>query len=222
MKTPLILAHRGASAEAPENTLVAFRRARELGADGVELDVTLTRDHVPVVIHDDTVDRTTDGHGSVSAMTVLEIKHLDAGKWKSQEFLGEAIPTLAEVFDAFAKWTKGPGTERRGVINVELKSTTIRTDGVERQVVSLVEQKRLEESVILSSFNPLALMREKVELAAVTRSLVRPQLAYLFTPHLAEFPRGAARAASPSRDGRRRLHEPGTRQELYGKHLDGR
>jgi glycerophosphoryl diester phosphodiesterase len=172
VKRPLILAHRGASALAPENTLAAFLRARDLGADGVELDVTLTRDSVPVVIHDDTVDRTTDGHGAVSNKTLLEIKRLDAGGWKSPTYHGETIPTLAEVFDALADWLRPAGLEHKGVVNVEMKSETLRTDGVERKVVKIVEQKNLQESVIISSFNPLALARVRALNCGLMRGLL--------------------------------------------------
>ncbi len=87
-----IYAHRGASAEFPENTLAAFRRALELGAEGIELDVHLSADGVPVVIHDKTVDRTTDGAGAVHELTVAELQALDAGA-------GERIPTLTDVLD---------------------------------------------------------------------------------------------------------------------------
>lgn len=87
-----IYAHRGASVEFPENTLAAFRRALELGADGIELDVHLSLDGHAVVIHDESVDRTTDGTGAISDMTVEELKKLDAGQ-------GEQIPTLGEVLD---------------------------------------------------------------------------------------------------------------------------
>jgi len=87
-----VYAHRGASVEAPENTISAFRRALELHAYGIELDVHVSRDGVPVVIHDATVDRTTDGTGAVAVMTLAELKLLDAG-------IGERIPTLAEVLD---------------------------------------------------------------------------------------------------------------------------
>jgi glycerophosphoryl diester phosphodiesterase len=90
-----IYAHRGASIEFPENTLAAFRRAVELGAPGVELDVHLSKDGVPVVIHDETVDRTTNGKGNVADLTVAELHALDAGR-------GEYVPTLAEVFDVLA------------------------------------------------------------------------------------------------------------------------
>jgi glycerophosphoryl diester phosphodiesterase len=87
-----VYAHRGASAEFPENTLAAFRRALELGADGIELDVHLSKDGYPVVIHDETVDRTTNGTGAVAEMTLEELQALDAGS-------GQKIPTLSEVLD---------------------------------------------------------------------------------------------------------------------------
>lgn len=87
-----VYAHRGASAEFPENTMAAFRRALELGADGIELDVHLSRDGHPVVIHDETVDRTTNGTGAIAEMTLAALKTLDAGA-------GETIPTLGEVLD---------------------------------------------------------------------------------------------------------------------------
>jgi glycerophosphoryl diester phosphodiesterase len=98
MKDFFIWAHRGASARAPENTLAAFREAEAAGADGLELDVHLSRDGVPVVIHDDTVDRTTDGSGAVSALTFREIRALDAGCWFGRRFACEPLPTLEEVF----------------------------------------------------------------------------------------------------------------------------
>src|SRR5919199_4292991 len=124
---PLVLGHRGASALAPENTIAAFLLARQLDADGVELDVQLSRDRIPVIIHDDTVDRTTDGHGRVRRLTILELKQFDAGAWKGDRFRGERIPTLAEVFDALADWIGKvalPRRARRGIINVELKTSS--------------------------------------------------------------------------------------------------
>lgn len=90
-------AHRGASAEAPENTLAAFSRAIDAGADGVEFDVHLSADGVPVVIHDDTLERTTDGVGPVAAWTLAGLRELDAGSWFAPEFAGEALPTLEEA-----------------------------------------------------------------------------------------------------------------------------
>jgi glycerophosphoryl diester phosphodiesterase len=94
MREVFLYAHRGASAEAPENTLAAFRRALEVGADGIELDVHLSADGVPVVIHDDTLERTTDGHGPVAAQTRASLARFDAGAWFAPEFGGEELPTL--------------------------------------------------------------------------------------------------------------------------------
>ena len=98
----LIWAHRGASALAPENTLSAFRAAVAAGADGLELDIQLSRDGIPVVVHDETVARTTNGVGRVRDLSLRELQGLDAGSWFSAEFAGEKIPTLGEVLDTFA------------------------------------------------------------------------------------------------------------------------
>jgi glycerophosphoryl diester phosphodiesterase len=95
----LVVAHRGASAEAPENTLAAYRAALARGAPAAECDVRLSADGVVVVIHDPTLDRTTDGTGPVAARTFAELRALDAGGWKSPLFAGERIPDLAEVLD---------------------------------------------------------------------------------------------------------------------------
>jgi glycerophosphoryl diester phosphodiesterase len=99
---PLLnLGHRGASTVAPENTLASFRKALQLGADGVELDVQFSKDQQVLVIHDDFVNRTTDGEGKVSKQTLDHLKTLDAGLWFSPDFTGERLPTLAETL-AFA------------------------------------------------------------------------------------------------------------------------
>lgn len=98
-QTMRIAGHRGHSAGAPENTLAAFRKARELGGEGItcETDLAMTKDGVFVLIHDDTVDRTTNGHGLVQNMTYAEIAELDAGSWFSPEFAGERIPLLRDA-----------------------------------------------------------------------------------------------------------------------------
>jgi glycerophosphoryl diester phosphodiesterase len=101
MIRPFLWAHRGASAWAPENTLAAFSAAIECGADGIELDVHLARDGVPVVIHDETLERTTDGRGPVAWMTSQQLLQLDAGSWFSSDFVGESIPTLDEALKTF-------------------------------------------------------------------------------------------------------------------------
>ncbi len=144
-RLPLILAHRGASDDAPENTLRAFGLALEQGADGLELDVTLSADGVPVVIHDDTLDRTTSGHGPVRGQTLAQLKALDAG-YPAQfgaKFAGERLPTLAEVFAAYGQQT---------CINVELKQDRTPGRALAERVVALIHEHRLARRVIVSSF----------------------------------------------------------------------
>ncbi|HTS11070.1 MAG TPA: glycerophosphodiester phosphodiesterase family protein [Candidatus Limnocylindrales bacterium] len=99
MRAPWVIAHRGASGHAPENTISAFERAVQLGAGFIETDLHLTRDARFVAIHDRTLDRTTNGRGAVRDFTLAELRELDAGKWFDREFMGEKIPTLEEVLD---------------------------------------------------------------------------------------------------------------------------
>lgn len=148
-RRPLILAHRGASYDAPENTLAAFRLAREMGADGVELDVLLSADDIPVVIHDFTVDKTTDGEGKVRDKTLRELKKLDAGSHFDYTFRSERIPTLDEAFEAIGDL----------IVNVELKSVGIRPTFLEMAVLGVIRKRNLQNRVIISSFNPFALRR---------------------------------------------------------------
>lgn len=145
---PLNVGHRGALSIAPENTLAAFAAARAAHADGVEFDVQLTRDGELVIIHDDAVDRTTDGHGSIAAMTLAEIKKLDAGSRFDSRFSGERIPTLQEVLDLL-------GTQM--LLNIEIKSKSAEAGALEEKVVEVVRRNALEAHVILSSFNPVSL-----------------------------------------------------------------
>ena len=136
----LNIAHRGASGTFPENTLSAFRAAIDAGADMCELDVQLTRDGAVVVIHDDTVDRTTDGKGEVAELTVEEIKRLDAGaKFKGGAIQGERIPTLDEVFDV---------TSGKCGLNIELKAGS-----VEHQVAQIMQARDAFSDSIVSSFD---------------------------------------------------------------------
>jgi glycerophosphoryl diester phosphodiesterase len=100
---PLIMGHRGAMGTAPENTMASFKQAVELGVEAIELDVHLSKDGKVVVIHDETVDRTTNGSGEVAELTLAELQALDAGSWFDPKFAGERIPTLEEVL----AWAKG-------------------------------------------------------------------------------------------------------------------
>jgi glycerophosphoryl diester phosphodiesterase len=148
--TPLIFAHSGSQAYAPPNTLPAFERAAEQQAHGTELDVHLTRDGHVVVIHDFTVDAATDGTGVVAAMTLAELKRLDAGRKFGPGFAGTPIPTLDEVFQAVGQ---------RLLINVEIKSHDRETNGIEQAVADCIVRHDMAERVFVSSFNPLALRR---------------------------------------------------------------
>lgn len=142
---PLLLAHRGASAALPENTLGAFALAAEQGADGIELDVHLSADGVPIVIHDADLARTTDGSGPVAELTAAEIQMFDAGD-------GDKVPTLDDVFQAF-----GP----RFLYNVEIKSGGWRDSGVEAAVADLIASYSLETRVVVSSFNAASVRRAR-------------------------------------------------------------
>ena len=148
----LDIAHRGASAVAPPNTLAAFRKAVELGADGVEFDVHLSADSVPIVIHDFRVDDTTDGSERVADLTLAQLKQLDAGFTFDPSFAGERIPTLGEVLETVGSQL---------LLNIELKTTSLRDNGLEQEVIGLVEQHGLDDRVLLSSFNPFSLRRAK-------------------------------------------------------------
>jgi AmmeMemoRadiSam system protein A len=147
---PLNFGHRGAPTSAPENTLASFEKARGMGADGVELDVTLSADGQVVVIHDEDVERTTNGRGRVQELTLAQVKALDAGSWFAPQYAGLRIPTLREVM----AWA---GDDM--LLNIELKSITLRSDGLEEAVVALIREQRLEAHVVVSSFNPLAIRR---------------------------------------------------------------
>jgi glycerophosphoryl diester phosphodiesterase len=147
---PAIIAHRGASAHAPENTLAAFRLALEHGADGIELDAKLTVDGHVVVIHDQTVERTTGVPGVVREMTLAQLKTLDAGSFFDSAFAGEPIPTLTEVFDVVGS---------RTLINIEITNYTSVRDALPDKIADLVVRHHMENTVLFSSFHPWNLIR---------------------------------------------------------------
>ncbi|MCJ7824791.1 MAG: hypothetical protein MUP44_07820, partial [Anaerolineales bacterium] len=147
---PLVIAHRGASAIAPENTLSAFRKAEELGADAIEFDVKLSRDGVPIILHDMTLERTTDGEGEVKNLTFTELQRLDAGSKFSPVFTGERIPTLRQLLDEF---------KDRLLLNIELTNYNALSDSLPLEVIRNLHETNLAESILVSSFNPIALSR---------------------------------------------------------------
>ena len=147
-----ILAHRGASGYAPENTLEAFELAQKMGADGVELDVHLTRDGELVVAHDETVDRVSDGSGWIRDMRLAELKRLHFNKTFPQ-YTDARIPTLREVFELL----KPSGME----INIELKNSYIDYPDLELRVIELIHTDYIAEKIIFSSFNHHSMLRVK-------------------------------------------------------------
>ena len=170
-----IWAHRGASSRHPENTLAAFKAAVAAGADGVEFDVQLTHDGVPVVIHDEKVDRTHVGEGWVQSHTLSQLQELKSRLKKNPDPATTRIPTLVEVLDVLQ-----PGPQR---INIELKNSVKPYKTLESKVLKLVAERQLADRVVLSSFNHYSLqrLREKGwtgELAAVYDGMLREPWRY--------------------------------------------
>ncbi len=176
-----IIAHRGASAKAPENTLAAFRLAHDLRADWFELDCTLTSDGEVVCIHDGTVDRTTNATGEVAKMTLADLKQLDAGAWKHPDYAGEPLPTLAETLD-FARGNIGVYIEIKNsagdaaleqaildctrdvpvlsraqgdAMRALIAESGSRNHELTLKVIDLVRERNMEKHVVIQSFSPI-------------------------------------------------------------------
>lgn len=148
-----VIAHRGASYYSPENTMAAFELAAELKADMVELDVTLSRDKVPVVLHDPKLQRTTSGKGNISRFYLRELLELDAGSWFSPEFREVRIPQLTEVLE----WAKN-----KIALNIEIKKEAVDRNalyGIEDRVVDLIKEFDMKHQVVVSSFSKRAIRR---------------------------------------------------------------
>jgi glycerophosphoryl diester phosphodiesterase len=171
----LVFGHRGAKAYAPMNTFPSFELALAQGADGIELDVRLTRDGAMVIMHDDSVDATTDGAGHVRDLTLAEIQSLDAGAWFGEAFRGTRVPTLDEVFETIGKRTR---------INVEIKAESIRGEGIEAKVAEAIRRHGLERSTIISSFNPITLRRFRHAMPEVPIGFLYAEDMPPFIPHL--------------------------------------
>jgi glycerophosphoryl diester phosphodiesterase len=154
LERPIIFAHRGASVSAPENTMAAFHLAVKLGVKAIELDTMLSRDGTPVVIHDHTLERTTNGKGHVSDLDYSNLSQLDAGAWYSKNFEGEKIPSLNQVLESFSN---------RILINIELKNYHAPHDALAETVMRLVDELNVWDAVLFSSFLPrnLRLIRAK-------------------------------------------------------------
>jgi glycerophosphoryl diester phosphodiesterase len=177
---PLVLAHRGASTEAPENTLAAFDLALRQGADGIELDVRFSADGVPVVIHDARVDRTTSGSGRVRRHTAKELRRLDAGSWFNRRFPGRArahysrakIPQLAEAI----AWVKDRGCF---AVMIEVKGERAPPGSREERVLEIIHRAGVSSEIAIISFH-LPTLRRLRELDGGVRigvDFTRPLLA---------------------------------------------
>ncbi len=153
----LVFGHRGAMAYAPMNTLAAFELAYQQGAAGIELDVQQSKDGHPVVMHNFTVDETTNGKGALADKTLAELKGLDAGSWHTDAFAGESIPSLDEVFAALGK---------KLLVNVEIKSDLL-NNRLEQTVADCIQRHQMQKRVIVSSFDPYVLQRFSRELPHV-------------------------------------------------------
>ncbi|MCY6370798.1 glycerophosphodiester phosphodiesterase [Clostridium ganghwense] len=145
MNKILNIAHRGFSGVFPENTMIAFKKAIEVGCDGIETDVQLTKDDILVLCHDEKIDRTTEGIGLICEYTYKELCQLDAGIKKGQEFKGERIPRLDELLD-YVK-------DKNILINLELKNSIIYYEYLEEKVLKEIYKYKLCDNVIISSFN---------------------------------------------------------------------
>lgn len=165
------IAHRGFSGEYPENTMIAFEKAIEIGADMLELDVTLSKDKIPVVIHDDTIDRTSNGIGFVKDYSLEKLRELDFGSWKNKKFSNEKIPTLEDVLRLIKKSSIH--------LNIEIKSSAhvkkFSKSCIELQVLNLINKYKLMNRIVISSFEPNVLLR----LRKISSKI---QLAFLIEP----------------------------------------
>lgn len=175
-KRVVIIAHRGFSGIAPENTIAAFKKAIDAGADMIEFDVSLSKDGIPVVIHDRTVNRTTNAKGKVEDFTIEELKKFDAGSWYKPQFKDEKIPTLEEVIQL----SKG-----KIMLNIEIKKysvkRSIKIDGIEDKIVKLLEKYEMTNDVLISSFSKMAIQRIKefnpdIAVAYLYRFRINPRI----------------------------------------------
>lgn len=148
-----IIAHRGASKLAPENTLPAFQLAYDLEADGIETDVQLTKDQVPILIHDESLRRTTNGYGYVKDYTYQELKQLDAGSWFAPSYANTKLLSL----DEFLIWIK----DKPLYLNIELKNNKIDYKHLEKIVYKMLKDYQLLNRTTLSTFNPKSIKRMK-------------------------------------------------------------
>lgn len=173
---PKIFAHRGLSSKAPENTLSAFKGSLCYEIDGIEFDVQMSKDNKLVVIHDERLERTTNGKGFVMDYNYDELSRLDAGSWFSDNFNGEKIPLLEEVLELLMKHNIN--------INIELKNSLIEYENIERKVIEMIKDFKMLDRTIISSFNhyslrKVRLINSEINIAILCEVLMDNPLEYL-------------------------------------------
>lgn len=154
-RNPLIIAHGGFAGHYPNNTLPAINAAIAVRVDYVEVDINLSKDGEVMVIHDETVDRTTNGEGQVRNLTVKQLKELDAGSWFEQKFAGTQIPTLEEILPLFEN------SQSRLCLEIKLHDDGQADEGIENRVVDLVKKHGLSDRIVMTSFSKDVLRRIK-------------------------------------------------------------
>ena len=171
-----IIAHRGFSQNYPENTLAAFEAAVSAGVQMIELDVMFSRDRRPLVVHDATLERTTNGQGAVNDYTLDELKRLDAGTWFDEKFSDQRLPELSEVLDLL---------KRRVFVNIEIKTDAYEghhpPDAIEKQIVAMVRKKNLQDYVLISSFEieflvQIAAMEDPPAIALISKTPISKRI----------------------------------------------
>lgn len=148
-----VIAHRGSKGTHPENTLIAFQEAIACQCDGIELDVQYTKDQQLVVIHDNTVDRTTDGQGEVDSYTLAEIQQLDAGSWFNSMYSDQRIPLFTEVLELLNQ------QNYTGILNIEIKTDEKAYPGIEKAIAQIMQKQLWSFKYVYSSFNLSSLER---------------------------------------------------------------
>ncbi|EIJ42601.1 glycerophosphoryl diester phosphodiesterase [Beggiatoa alba B18LD] len=165
LQLPPVIAHRGASANAPENTLSAFRLAAARGAKWVELDVMLSACQTPIVFHDDTLERCSNGVGNVADYAYMQLRRLDAGSWFAPEFVGEHIPSLAETLALLKQLNMG--------LNLEIKPRQGLEQATTQAIINILKKTDLNHlPLLVSSFSPFCLELMRLQLPHVPRGLL--------------------------------------------------
>lgn len=173
-----IFAHRGFSGKYPENTMLAFEKAVEIGVDGIELDVHLTKDNVLVIIHDEDIKRTCNGEGLVRDMTYEQLKKFDASATFTGVYGFCGIPTLKEYFDLVK--------DTDIITNIELKTGVFEYPTIEKRTIDLIKQYGLEDKIILSSFNHYTIKRCEEIAPEIKRGFLSGDWIYDFGKYTAE------------------------------------